>query len=177
MLKKYKNNQGFSLLEILLVLAVAAAFVVGAFLLLPKAQDGVKADKDIRSIMMFQNEIKRLYTTQTNYNGLSASLLIQTKIAPESMLENPGSTSSDILNAFGGKVIPGIVTSGFTLSYGAIPPAACAKIIPAVAGSFYAVMINNATVKNTNGGVSMDLANAIAQCNTQQSNTLLFYSN
>lgn len=171
-----KKNKGFSLLEIILVLAVAAGFIIGVFTLLSKSQMNSKATQETRNILTLQSEIQRMYQGQPNYNGLSTSLMIQAKIVPDSMLANPGSTSSDILNSFGGKIIPGIVTGGFNLSLYSIPTEACAKIVPAVANTFHTIVINNATVKNTNGGINMDLANAIAQCNKQDPTILLLYS-
>lgn len=171
-----KKSKGFSLLEIILVLAVAAGFIIGVFSLLSKSQMSAKANQEARNILALQSEIQRMYQGQPNYNGLTTTLLVQGKLVPESMLATPGSANSDILNSFGGKVLTGIVTTGFTLSYYAIPAEACAKIIPAVSSSFNSIVINNATVKNTNGGIPMDFANAINQCSKQDPGILLLYS-
>ncbi|HCJ8469485.1 TPA: prepilin-type N-terminal cleavage/methylation domain-containing protein [Escherichia coli] len=52
MLKLIKNKKckGFSLLEILLVLAIAAALVIGAFIIYPKIQASVRVDAETKNL-------------------------------------------------------------------------------------------------------------------------------
>ena len=83
---KNRKNKGFSLLEILLVLAIAAALVIGAFIVYPKVQAGARADAESKNISTIVAGIKSLYTSSSTYTGLTNAVAANAKIFPDNML-------------------------------------------------------------------------------------------
>lgn len=83
-MNKYKK--GFSLLEILLVLAIAAAIIISAFVIYPKIRSHNNIMNEIRNIGTAVAGTKQLYAGKANYEGLNAVLLINAGVLPESLL-------------------------------------------------------------------------------------------
>lgn len=69
------RNKGFSLLEILLVLAIAAAVVIAAFIIYPKVTAEKTADSEAKRVMMIAAAARSLYTSKANYSGLTFDVL------------------------------------------------------------------------------------------------------
>lgn len=68
-------NKGFSLLEILLVLAIAAAVVIAAFIIYPKVTAEKTADSESKRVMMIAAAARSLYASKANYSGLTFDVL------------------------------------------------------------------------------------------------------
>ncbi|WP_202195934.1 prepilin-type N-terminal cleavage/methylation domain-containing protein, partial [Pluralibacter gergoviae] len=56
-----KNNYGFSLLELLLVLGIIAALIVASFLLYPKVRDSRYVDIEAKHIGQIYASVKSVY--------------------------------------------------------------------------------------------------------------------
>lgn len=177
---KNRKAKGFSLLEILLVLAVAAAFVIGAFLLLPKAQSGTRADTESKNISTIVAGVKSLYTSSSTYTGLTNTVASNAKIFPDNMLNG---SSVDPLNAWKGTLTVAAAATGpsatagssFTITDTAVPASECTKIVTGISGSFYTVQVGSTVVKSAGG--TLDTATVATACNAGgNSNTLVFTS-
>lgn len=177
---KNRKNKGFSLLEILLVLAIAAALVIGAFIVYPKVQAGARADAESKNISTIVAGIKSLYTSSSTYAGLTNTVAANAKIFPDNMLNGSSTTP---INAWKGNVTVAAANTGpssatgssFTIQYLAVPAAECAKIVSGLAGNFYTVSVDSTAVKTAGG--TLDVAAMTKACNSgRNSNTLLFTS-
>ncbi|MGA3808945.1 type 4 pilus major pilin [Escherichia coli] len=179
------NKEGFSLLELLLVLGIIAALVVAAFIVYPKVQASQRAQAESNNIAAIQAGVKALYTSASSFTGLTNSVAVQAKIFPDNMLSGSGSAAKPI-NAFKGNVTlaadktgpSGADGSAFIIIYSNVPAAECTKIITAVAGNFYEAGVRNLGDGNvkTAGGV-LDVAKTAMLCqNDGNSNTLVFSS-
>ena len=147
-----RNKRGFSLLELLLVLGIIAALVVGAFIVYPKVQASQRAEAESKNIATIQAGVKSLYTSASSYSGLTNTVAVGAKIFPDNMLIGTG-TSASVVNAFKGNVIVGVSNdspsgaenSSFSITYVGVPAAECAKIASAAAGNFYTVSVGTGT--------------------------------
>ena len=181
-LLRNKKQKGFSLLELLLVLGIIAALVVGAFIVYPKVQASQRAEAESKNIATIQAGVKSLYTSASSYSGLTNTVAVSAKIFPDNMLSGSGTTT--VVNTFKGPVTVAEATTGpsatagssFTITYGDVPAAECTKIVTAAAGNFYAAGVGTAGNVKAAGGV-LDVAKTATQCNTGgNSNTLIFTS-
>ena len=103
---KFRKEKGFSLLELLLVLGVIAALIVGAFIVYPKVRNSQAIDAEAKNIATIRSGILALYASQATISGgLNNSIAIQAQIFPDNMLIKNGNTVSKVVNSFGGDVI------------------------------------------------------------------------
>lgn len=181
-LLRNKKHKGFSLLELLLVLGVIAALVVGAFIVYPKVQASQRAEAESKNLATIQAGVKSLYTSASSFSGLTNTVAVGAKVFPDNMLIGTG-TSASVVNTFKGIVTvvsantgPSSTTgSSFTITYNNVPAAECTKIISAVAGNFYIAKVGSTTVKAA--GSSLDVASTSTACNSGgNTNTLVFTS-
>ena len=194
-----KNNQtGRSMVEMLGVLAIIGVLSAGGLAGYSKAMFKHKMNTTMDQLTMLVTNIRTLYGTQDNYNGLKNSQAVALGIVPASMQK--GSASS-LTNPFKGSVViapaavkSGLTASGFTIQYNDLPREACISLatadwgsgagsgfIGAMAGSIYTAKTvadtsGNATNKGEGNPLSLsDATNASACASDQSSVTLYFY--
>lgn len=168
-----KNKKGFSLLELLLVMGIIAALIVGAFVVYPKVRASNNAATESKNIALIQSSARSLYAAKGNYNGLYTTVLTKADLIPKSMINKNGYP----VNSFGGVItvmaeaINGRVDTGFMISSSGFPPAECIKIISSVASNFYMVRVNSSNyVKQA--GKKLDMEEAVKQCSAKESNSI-----
>lgn len=178
-MKQFKNK-GFSLLEILLVLAIAAALVIGAFMVYPKVKAAQQADIEAKNISTIVAGVKTLYGSVSNYKGLDNTVAINAKIVPENMLDG---TPDGIYSSFKGAVTisangnthSGEDDSGFFIRYVRLMPEVCSKLVSNVQSTFYEINVNGTYAKEY--GEGYDAAKATQLCNISGSgNYVIFYA-
>lgn len=171
------RNKGFSLLEILLVLAVAAALVIGAFMLYPKLVASQKIEKESKNITTLQAGVKALYAGRSRLSGLSPTVLIQSKNVPDNMVQD-----GKLINEWKGEV--DIAYQGnhgkYSITYNGVPAEACSKFITGVSGNFVSITIYNGgsggDVKNDEEGKPLEVAKTASACGSDTVSTIMFSS-
>ena len=156
LLKKQKRK-GFSLLEILLVLAIAAALVVGAFIVYPKVQSGERAQREAQKIATIAAGVKSLYAAVAYYTDVSTASVVHAHVFPDDML--PDATSTQPVNAWKGAVTiapsnegpSGVTGSSFTITYPNVPAIDCTRVVSQIAVNYYIVRVGSTVVKPSNG--------------------------
>lgn len=134
------NEQGRSMIEMLGVLAIVGVLSVGGIAGYSKAMNKFKTNKAIEQINMISTNIRTLYSSQKNYNGLNNATAVKTGVLPNEMYEDRSSTT--ITNAFGGGVE--ITVGGnradtdegaFIIAMDKVPEASCVSIVTTEWGS------------------------------------------
>ena len=179
LIKKRKSKKGFSLLELLLVLGIIAALVVAAFIVYPKVQASQRSQAESNNIAAIQAGVKSLYSSTSNYTGLSNSVAIQAKIFPDNMLNGSKNLA---YSSFGGDVAlasentgpTGALGSSFIITYYGVPPTECTKIMTAVAGNFYKAQVESVIVKPVDG--VLDVAETTRACSLNRKITTLIFT-
>lgn len=153
LLNRKKNAQGMSLVELLLVVGLAAIILAGMFVAYNKVQSTNAANTESANISTLRAGVKNLYGTSSNFTGVNAQVLLNARAVPDSMRTAAGAT---INNSFGGAVTVAPVTfaggganNAFAITYPNVPVDVCAKLVVAVAQSFNLVTVNGTPVKNT----------------------------
>ena len=127
------NEQGRSMIEMLGVLAIVGVLSVGGIAGYSKAMNKFKTNKVIDQINMISTNIRTLYSSQRNYNGLNNNIAITTGIIPAEMYASI--SGSTITNAFGGRVkigpsaTVGDSEGAYTIATDGIPASSCISIL------------------------------------------------
>ena len=136
MMMKYNEN-GRSMVEMLGVLAIIGVLSVGGIAGYSKAMNKYKINKTTDQVSMLVANIRTLFSSQGNYEGLTNAQAIKFGVVPNDMY-TPKSGSAEITeitNAFGGAVT--IAASGgraeddneaFTIVYSGLTSEACITI-------------------------------------------------
>lgn len=86
--KNFKRTQkGFSLLELLLVMGIVAALIVSAFIIYPKVMSHVRVNNELKNISTILTGIRTLYQGKSDFESFGTPILVQSKIAPDNMLQ------------------------------------------------------------------------------------------
>jgi len=188
-----KNNQsGRSMVEMLGVLAIIGVLSAGGLAGYSKAMFKHKLNSTMDQITMLVTNIRTMYGTQGNYEGLSGTSAINLGIVPAVM----GSTSAGLTNPFkGGVKIQTVevketpehsdtVETGFSVEYSGLPKEACIALATADFGSgagsgFIGALIQGGTISGKYGksteGNAYDMSTAISTCAENKSVTWYFY--
>lgn len=140
----YKKKKGFSLLEILLVLAIAAAIVGAAFLIYQKVQTSNEIKKEINNIGTIRAGLTSLYgsVASPSANLYMNPVAINAKLIPDNMLTT---TSGEIKSSWGPVYIGATYLDsgklGFIIRYENVTNEVCAKLASAMANGFNEIKI------------------------------------
>lgn len=134
------NEQGRSMIEMLGVLAIVGVLSVGGIAGYSKAMGKFKTNKAIDQINMLTTNIRTLYSSQRNYNGLSSTLAKKVNLVPAEMYDS--ASDSTITNAFGGGLDISVSAASvaddekaFILKMDNVPSSACVAIVTTDWGS------------------------------------------
>jgi len=201
-----KNNQsGRSMVEMLGVLAIIGVLSAGGLAGYSKAMFKHKLNSTMDQITMLVTNIRTMYGTQGNYQGLDVASAYNLGIVPAIMvnveegedddpdtvtLTNPfkGDVEIGLINAVSGATVQASATdgtaTGFTLAYKGLPAEACISLATADFGSgagsgFIGVKANSATETakkvGANEGKAYGMDAAITACQGNENSTVTWY--
>lgn len=148
----YQRQKGFSLIELMLVLAVMAALSVAAFFIYSKVQVARTANQTAQTLVQAQATLKGVFVSE-RYDELTTAVAIAGKFFPPQMTSSPTTLKNQwdgavIINGSGPSGAP--MASGaarhFAITYEAVPDDICKRLVPAAAQNFGRVSIGTTTV-------------------------------
>lgn len=106
------NKRGFSLLELLLVMGIIAALIIGAFMIYPKVKASQNVSNESKNLSSLVAGIKSLYKGKADYEGLNNDVVLNSKIVPDNMISD-----GRIVNVWGGDVTIDTFKTFFRINY------------------------------------------------------------
>jgi type II secretory pathway pseudopilin PulG len=195
-MKHSKKNQGFSLVEILLVIGIIIALAIAAFILYPRVQSSQQANAESQNITAILAQTKQVFSNGT-YDDLTNDVANAARIFPSSMNGNVNAAGTAIKNVWGGVVTiadPSTAAGDrlFTLKYVGVPSEPCARLVTGVGSNVERVYVKGESTAGTDGAPStaagstdeVKAANSPVQqaltatkCGANASATVVFVSN
>ncbi|CQD41621.1 type 4 pilus major pilin [Yersinia mollaretii] len=124
-----KSQQGLTLIEASMVLALSAVVIAGAVMYYNSASESNKIQRAQGLLGSIQSAVQSNYATRTNYTGLAVNEITFSAAIPRSFLYGTG-TGAKIINPWGGDVLltAGTPNTTYTVTYQGIPPSACVSM-------------------------------------------------
>lgn len=126
-----KEEKGLSLIESAMVLALAATVTAGVMFYYQSASDSNKTQSAISEVMSATSAINGLYIGQSSYNGLNASILVNSSAIPDNY---KNVSAGKVYNPFGGELAVGAASGngvgkfGYYLKLEKLPKSACISL-------------------------------------------------
>jgi len=141
-----KNQQGFTLLEMMMVIVISLLMMAGVFGLVSMATGNSKIKDAKQNVATLRVGIQNLYSDQKHfYTGLDNAVIKQSKVVPDKMIKSGG----NIKNVWNDDVtvapLSGDITS-FTIEYKGVPEDACIKM--ATVNGFDKISVGGTEVAN-----------------------------
>lgn len=177
-----QNKKGFTLTEVLLVLALAATIIILIFMAYPKAKSAISVDRESKNISTILSGVKSMYASTSSFTGLTNNVALKAEIIPNNMIKKSTSVITTVKNSWSGVVViqsdstgpSGKAGSSFTITYNTVPTISCSKLVASVASYFYTVSINGVVVKPNNG--VLDITETSKQCASNYTSNIIFTS-
>lgn len=182
-------KKGYSLLELVLVLGIIAALIVGAFIVYPKVSSSIKVNKEIKNMTFLVNGLVNLYKGKPDLLGISTSVALNAKLVPNDMII-PGNPVS-LRNTWGGIVSIGASGSGtgtgtlwhsLNINESYIPSDDCVKFSKAIYDQFTlqnsltVLIVNNTYVYsksgNGNSTPALEMEDLITACEKKETSSI-----
>lgn len=167
----FKKNKGFTLTEILLVLVIAAAIVIAAFIIYPKVNAERIADSEAKRVMSIAAAVKGLYGSKANYNGLTLDVLKNSDAIDKRMFSKmDGGMPVTEFNALLSVVDAGMY---FKIDYTQMKQDYCVRFVPKVGAAATIIQVNGIDVMTPNK--PLDVASLSSLCSSTPIQTVSFF--
>lgn len=146
------KQKGFSLIELVFVIAIVGALMFVAVKSYQSANDTNKVNAEISGLSSIVGAVRGSFNTQGSYTGLTNAVILKSVAFPE-QLKVPSSTTL-IKNGWtndGYTITPATVIStddNFLITINAVPESACTTLVSAIFRSYSRVTVNGTLVSN-----------------------------
>jgi prepilin-type N-terminal cleavage/methylation domain-containing protein len=139
-MKKISQAQsGFSLVEILLVIGIIGALMIGAFIVYPKVQLSRQVNEIVERNTIVAASTQQFFGDRS-YTGLTTATALSAGILEQSQTITPWGAMDIAATGTG---------NGFRIDYTALPLDVCRKLVAALESNASALRVGSTFVKNT----------------------------
>lgn len=173
--KKQKGQTGFTLVELGIVVAIAAVIIGIGLVVVPSILASTRANGETSDLPAISTKVQRAFANQPNYSTPTAATLtnlINLRVFPENEVNG-----AVVTNRWGGTITPAVDTlvtasDAVTITETQIPQAECVQVVQGVERSFRQIKVN-ATVVKADGAAQVNLATLGTSC-VAPTNSLAF---
>ena len=174
---KKAREQGFTLIEILVVLAIIALIAVAGAALVGDGFSGTTVNSEREAFRSMTHKIRGIYSTAPDFTGLTTITAIDSGAVPVGRVSGTGA-SRVVTNGFGGEFQFIVNTGNSRLMTGtitAVPSADCVKMITGLWDSYNTIgLAASETDVKSGPAVAVSPPAVITACNTAATNTINF---
>lgn len=170
-IRSSKNQKGFSLIELLLVVGFIALVSLGVYTVYSKVQSANSANTETSNLSTLRAGVKNLYGANATYVGVGNAVLNNAKITPDGMRAIPFVVGDAVItNSFGGAVTVAVaslgagVNNGFTITYNAVPGDICTKLVTTAGRGFDTVGVGGVGNVKAFGTNNLNVVTAATLC-------------
>lgn len=173
-----KKVRGFTLIEALVVLGIAAIVITAVVMKAGSANNKAKAQNMISDVATMVSDVKNAYSSSSSgYDGLTTTVAVNLKVVAPDLPVSSGKVKDQFPN---GEVTiqEGSSPDFFTITYTNVPSEVCNQVITTLGGAtFQSINVNSTPVfddGNTSGTAIVLTPTLVSTaCNTNQ-NTIIF---
>ncbi|WP_019583725.1 type 4 pilus major pilin [Thioalkalivibrio sp. ALE16] len=159
-----RKSKGFTLIEVLIVLAIGAGILFAVFAAVSKVQGKAVAKEASETLNLMVADTRALYRSQGNFNNIDAETLVNNNVPPRSMVNG-----SDIISPWNTAIAVDEATINTTndavrFTYPDVPRDDCTGFVQAAEGSFTRVEVGGSVVKDV--GQTMEVATLGQACSS-----------
>lgn len=172
-----RNQAGFTLAEISVVLLIGALIALGAILALPSILANYRAGKVSNEFNIAIPSVQTAYQNNTSFDLLTTNQVAQNHWMSDAFMEVTNNLPSGKLISNWGSIEFKPATGGLSaeVTMDKIPTRECIKISEMFNSDTYlTASINGSSVKDITKARNVDLTVIGTQCNSSTSNTLVF---
>lgn len=152
-----RRQKGFTLMEVMIVLGVAAVILIGIFARGSDAYDEATAQTMAGDTQLMAGKIQKMFRNSPapRYSGLTSTVALDGNAVPQHWRNGSNITTE------WGNITLGTASSNtrFTMSFAGVPQEACTAFTTALLGTFDSIAVNGTAVANT-ATVTTNCANA-----------------
>jgi len=152
MKKNFKNlrssQAGLTLIELLIVLVIAAGLLFGIFYLVSQANERAIVRDEVQSYNTMVNDARTSFRKQGNYLGLTPQVLIQLGLVPPTMVNGTAIRSGWNTPVLVTPInLNGTAGDGMEWNYN-VPRVSCPNFVDGITNSAARIAIDGTVVKN-----------------------------
>lgn len=173
------RHLGLTLIEAVVVLAIATFVVIGAIVFFQSAQSNGRISELVGEVAAVQQAVRTAYAGQSDFSGLNAQALV--KSLPADMVRGSGSWTR-LQHAFSGAIDvspislgSGTALNGFSIRMDGLPAEACAKLAIVDFGSaLFTMDVTSGTAFATGLSKPMRPGAAGALCSNSSTSSIIW---
>lgn len=143
-----RKQQGFTLIELVIVLAIAAVILFGVFILVSRAQTSRVANDEVQNFNMMIADVRTKFGPQGSFVGITPAVLIDLGIVPKHMINAATiRTGWSTTVAVAPTNLNGTVGDAVRFSY-TVPRASCGDFATGASGAAGRVTVDGVVVKD-----------------------------
>lgn len=172
---KLKTKQsGFTLVELGIVVAIAAVIIGIGLVVVPSVLAATRANGEISDLPAISTKIQRAFANQPNFSTpttASMAVLVNLRVFPENMV-----SGTTVTNRWGGSLTAAVSTlqtanDSVTLTDTNVPGPECNQVVQGIDRSYRQIKVNATTVK-ADGDAQVNLATLGTACNAAGNNAI-----
>lgn len=159
------KQKGFSLIEMGIVLAIAAIVLYGIYSWVSRVQNQRVANDEAQNYNMMVSDVRTKFGAQGTFTGISPAALINLGLVPKTMINGAAIRSGwNTPVAVAAVNLNGTAGDGVQFTY-TVPREQCSDFVTGAAGASARVTVGGTMVKDIPGGVNtVNVGTLATQC-------------
>jgi prepilin-type N-terminal cleavage/methylation domain-containing protein len=174
--KNNRGQRGFTLIEMLIALAIGAGLLFAVFVVVGKVQSKALAKDAAETLNLMVADTRAKFKSQGNFTGVTPQVLINNRIPPQQMVQGTNIVSQWNTNIGVAPVTINNANDAVRFTYTGVPSEDCSNFVQAAEGTFGRVTVAGTVVKNlyANPATPLNVATLGTRCASAQTVTIDF---